>query len=131
MKSRALFLPPELPFSLELGRVVLVLSYGSCIISCCTRVTSCFLVFYLCCVVLCHVVLVLSCLVLYSCCVVMARVVLVLGCVASCCYLCSFLDEIVFFSSVKGVYNIEMYFKQFFTYLERTSTFIISIFRTI
>ena len=31
----------------------------------------------------------------------------------------------------KSVYNIEMYFKQFFTCLERTSTFITSIFRTI
>ena len=31
----------------------------------------------------------------------------------------------------KSVYNIEMHFKQFFTYLERTSTFITSIIRTI
>ena len=31
----------------------------------------------------------------------------------------------------KSVYNTEMYFKQFFTCLERTSTFITSIFRTI
>ena len=31
----------------------------------------------------------------------------------------------------KSVYNIKRYFKQFFTFLERTSTFIISLFRTI
>ena len=31
----------------------------------------------------------------------------------------------------KSVYNIKMYFKQFFTFLERTSTFITSLFRAI
>ena len=32
-------------------------------------------------------------------------------------------------SHAKSVYNIKRYFKQFFTFLERTSTFIISLFR--
>ena len=31
----------------------------------------------------------------------------------------------------KRVYNIEMYFKQFFTWLKRTSTFITALFRTL
>ena len=34
-------------------------------------------------------------------------------------------------SHAKSVYNIKRYFKQFFTFLERTSTFIISLFRAI